>query len=71
MKIYTVYGTLKGKVKPSIDEVMVALEWQTTSKQWIKQDGEFIPNPSTYINQGRWMDEAPTEQVPFQGVNDD
>lgn len=53
------------KAKPSIDEVMVALEWQTTSKQWIKQDGEFIPNPSTYINQGRWLDEAPTEQAPF------
>lgn len=42
------------KVKPRIDDVMFSLSWQKKSKQWI--DG-FIPNPATYLNQGRWKDE--------------
>jgi len=42
------------KKRPPIDKVMAALKWQIESKQW--QEG-FIPNPSTYLNQGRWEDE--------------
>lgn len=40
--------------KPPIDEVLKALSWQTKTQQWI--DG-FMPNPATYLNQGRWEDE--------------
>jgi hypothetical protein len=46
-----------GKKKPRIDNVLEALSWQINSDQWTKQDGQFIPNPATYINQGRWKDE--------------
>jgi hypothetical protein len=53
------------KYNPEIIKVIDALNWQIQSKQWNKNDGEFIPNPATYLNQGRWMDEAPTEQAPF------
>lgn len=44
------------KMTPDLSEVLNALEWQTKQKQWL--DG-FIPHPSTYLNQGRWMDEPP------------
>lgn len=26
-------------------------------RQWIKDDGEYIPNPATFINQSRWLDQ--------------
>jgi len=39
--------------KPPLDLVLGALEWQ--SKQW--SELKYIPNPSTYLNQGRWEDE--------------
>jgi ssDNA-binding replication factor A large subunit len=29
-----------------------------TSREWKKNEGEFIPNPSTFLNQGRWEDEG-------------
>lgn len=45
------------KKKPNIDEVLKALEWQTQSAQWLKDGGQFIPHPATYLNQGRWQDE--------------
>ena len=45
------------KNKPPIDDVLVALLWQSKSDQWLKDGGQYIPNPSTYINQGRWHDE--------------
>jgi hypothetical protein len=53
------------KANPDIIKVIDALNWQIPSKQWNKQDGEFIPNPATYLNQGRWMDEAPEQAAPF------
>ena len=52
------------KAKPRIDDVMQALSWQIKSDQWFKNGGQYIPNPSTYINQGRWQDE-PTEIIGF------
>lgn len=45
------------KNKPPIDDVLIALLWQSKSDQWLKDGGQYIPNPSTYINQGRWHDE--------------
>ena len=47
--------------KPPIDEVLKALSWQTKSQQWL--DG-FIPNPATYLNQGRWEDEQCNTRSP-------
>jgi uncharacterized protein YlbG (UPF0298 family) len=53
------------KKKPKVDEVLKALAWQIESEQWNKQGGQFIPNPTTYINEGRWKDEPPAERSPF------
>jgi hypothetical protein len=51
------------KTKPLLDDVLAALHWQRDSEQWKKNSGQFIPNPSTYLNQGRWQDEAPVEEL--------
>jgi len=40
--------------RPPITRVRATLAWQVKSKQWLEG---FIPNPATYINQGRWEDE--------------
>ena len=51
------------KVKPPLDQIMQALTWQIQSEQWKKG---FIPNPTTYLNQGRWQDEPPVVDMnPF------
>jgi hypothetical protein len=49
-------------LSPSIDKVLHAIQWQRTSKKW--RDG-YIPMPATYLNQGRWQDEAPLQESPF------
>jgi uncharacterized protein YdaU (DUF1376 family) len=53
------------KAKPDILQVIDALNWQIPSKQWQQEDGKYVPNPATYLNQGRYMDEAPTQEAPF------
>lgn len=42
----------------TVGTVLTALAWQKASDQWRRG---YIPNPSTYLNQGRWMDEAPED----------
>lgn len=49
------------KKKPRLDDVMFALSWQANCDQWRKNDGQYIPNPATYLNEGRWQDEPPQE----------
>lgn len=41
---------------PDLSQVLEALAWQTQSDQWRKG---YIPHPTTYLNQGRWLDERP------------
>lgn len=48
------------KLKPTAElhkHIMEALEAQKRSEQWQREGGRFIPNPLTWINQGRWDDE--------------
>jgi hypothetical protein len=47
----------KAKDKPPIESILKAIENQKKSEQWNKDSGQFIPNPATWINQGRWDDE--------------
>jgi len=37
-----------------------AIARQKTWPQWVKDGGQFIPHPSTWLNQGRWQDEGDT-----------
>jgi hypothetical protein len=46
------------KKAPDITVVLTALERQ---RQWLtRENGTYIPNPSTWLNQGRWKDEPPS-----------
>lgn len=47
----------RAKDKPVIAEVLNALDRAKKSQKWTKDHGEFIPNPTTWINQGRWADQ--------------
>jgi hypothetical protein len=50
------------KKKPNVDDCIKALEWQKETEQWQKN---IIPNPATYINEGRWQDEPTMKGLPF------
>lgn len=49
------------KRKPDADllaQMLSAIEAQKSSAKWTKDGGQYIPNPATWLNQGRWMDGA-------------
>jgi len=48
------------KRKPDLLIVLPALERQKASAPWLKDHGQYIPHPATYINGERWKDELPT-----------
>jgi hypothetical protein len=46
-----------------LDKMLAGLEWQRQQAAWMKDGGQFVPHPATWLNQGRWDDEpfhAPT-----------
>lgn len=47
------YAKVPADVRPSL---ISAVENQKLSEQWTKEGGRFIPNPATWLNQGRWGD---------------
>lgn len=44
--------------KEVIEKLKSVLPLQKQSEQWTKDNGQFIPHPATYLNQGRWEDET-------------
>lgn len=57
-----------------LDTMLNAISVQKESDQWSRDNGKYIPNPSTWLNQGRWDDElAPKGVVTKNGraVRDD
>lgn len=38
--------------------MLSTLAVQVNSQQWTRDEGQYIPNPSTWLNQGRWQDEV-------------
>ena len=42
------------KLKTVFPSIMEALQIQKQSQQWTKDNGQYIPNPTTYIHQERW-----------------
>ena len=53
---------MKGKSTEEQNELLskmiAAIDSQKQSEQWQKDDGKFIPMPTTYLNQARWEDEG-------------
>lgn len=50
------------RVKPDAklhERIMQAVAIAKKSEQWNREGGRFVPNPSTWLNQGRWDDELP------------
>ena len=50
------------KHKPDLAVVLEALEKQKNSDQWVRDGGQFIPHPATWLNQKRWEDEVEVNQ---------
>ncbi len=49
------------KVKVPVETLVQAIDQQKCSEQWSKNNGQYIPNPATWLNQGRWEDETPEQ----------
>jgi hypothetical protein len=54
------------KINGHLPEVIADIETRAGSELWKKDGGQFIPNPSTYLNQRRWEDEqaSSAQQIP-------
>lgn len=59
------------KVKVPVETLVAAIDRQKCSSQWSKDGGQYIPNPATWLNQGRWTDELPERSAPPQEKLDD
>lgn len=42
---------------PPVDELLAVLDVAVQSHDWQKDNGQFIPYPATWLNQGRWADD--------------
>lgn len=51
------------KLKEQFPGIIKALEIQKESDQWTKNHGQFIPNPTTYIHQERWLTVNEADEV--------
>lgn len=57
------------KIKPNAElhlKILSAIERQKMSEQWLRDNGQYIPNPATWLNQRRWEDEL-QEANPARG----
>lgn len=51
-------------VNTLLPKIMAGLVMATKSDQWTKDNGQFIPNPSTWLNQRRWEDKPKEKLAP-------
>lgn len=58
------------KVSVPIETLIAAVNRQKKSDQWSKDGGRYIPNPATWLNQGRWEDDLPESESPSQVKRD-
>ncbi len=53
------------RVKEDISVLLSAVEKQKHTDQWCRENGRYIPNPATWLNQGRWEDVIPSSDQSF------
>lgn len=41
---------------PALDKLLLAIQQQKRTEQWVKDGGVYIPYPSSWLNQARWDD---------------
>lgn len=58
------WGKIKVPVE-TLDKILTALEWQKKLPAWMKDGGQFIPYPATYLRAMGWEDEVTS--VPIVG----
>jgi hypothetical protein len=61
--------TKAGRPIPPLDIALAALERAKASHDWTKDNGRYIPNPATWLRQGRWQDEPRTNGHDPRRVN--
>ena len=44
-----------------LEEMLSAIAKQKNTDQWKKDGGQFIPNPASWLNAGRWQDEIESQ----------
>lgn len=52
------------KVDMPLETLVDAVKSQKCSEQWTRENGRYIPNPATWLNQGRWGDVLPPPSTP-------
>ena len=66
------------KIRPDAElyeSIMQAIATAKESQEWTKENGQYIPHPATWLNQGRWDDELtpakaePERRAPNYGSN--
>jgi len=53
------------KINPSselVEKMIKTISWQRDCQEWNKEEGKFIPHPTTWLNAGRWDDENPKDK---------
>lgn len=46
-----------GQMQPPLDAVLSALKWQVSQPGWVKDGGQFIPYPASWLRARGWQDE--------------
>ena len=52
------------KADKHIDAILLAVEQQKQSPEWLKDGGQFIPHPATWLRGKRWEDSEPDQDPP-------
>ncbi len=47
------------RILPPVGVIVAAIEAQSRTRQWRKEDGIFIPNPANWLRRRQWTDELP------------
>ena len=50
------------KLNPSMElfeQMLKALDWQKKQPDWLKENGQFVPLPASWLHGKRWLDEQP------------
>ena len=53
------------KLKPSeeiLQQMLDTIKAQKRTEQWMRDNGQYIPNPATWLNRGQWEDEITDPQ---------
>lgn len=48
----------------ALETLLTAIRRQKCGSQWSRENGRYIPNPATWLNQGRWEDEDGRLEAP-------